>query len=164
VCSSRKEQSDKQDIYDYGVILLEMVLGRPPTIRNPFPQKRSELERLTKEKGPSMELIDKAIVGMCGAESLATVLEIAGKCMVDNPARRPSMEDVLWNLQYAAQVHTSSAEVADEFDARREEFQKAPSSADRRRGGGGGGNMQDARVSDEDWKAGPSVFSSDFLR
>ncbi|CAM6039514.1 unnamed protein product [Sphagnum compactum] len=162
--SSRKEQSDKQDIYDYGVILLEMVLGRPPTIRNPFPQKRSELERLTKEKGPSMELIDKAIVGMCGAESLATVLEIAGKCMVDNPARRPSMEDVLWNLQYAAQVHTSSAEVADEFDARREEFQKAPSSADRRRGGGGGGSMQDARVSDEDWTAGPSVFSSDFLR
>ncbi|CAM6063474.1 unnamed protein product [Sphagnum tenellum] len=163
--TARKEQSDKQDIYDYGVILLEMVLGRPPTIRNPFPQKRSELERLTKEKGPSMELIDKAIVGMCGAESLATVLEIAGKCMVDNPARRPSMEDVLWNLQYAAQVHTSSAEVADEFDARREEFQKAPSSTDRRRGGGGGGgNMQDARVSDEDWKAGPSVFSSDFLR
>ncbi|KAH9539653.1 hypothetical protein CY35_15G068400, partial [Sphagnum magellanicum] len=137
--TSRKEQSDKQDIYDYGLILLEMVLGRPPTIRNPFPQKRSELERLTKEKGPSMELIDKAIVGMCGAESLATVLEIAGKCMVDNPARRPSMEDVLWNLQYAAQVHTTSAELADEFDARREEFQKAPSSGDRRRGGGGGG-------------------------
>jgi hypothetical protein len=110
-----------------------------------------------------MELIDKAIVGMCGAESLATVLEIAGKCMVENPARRPSMEDVLWNLQYAAQVHTSSVEAADEFDARKEEFQKAPSSGDRRRGGGSG-NMQDARVSDEDWKAGPSVFSSDFLR
>jgi hypothetical protein len=41
----RKEQNDKQDIYNYGLILLEMVLGRPPTIKNPFPQKRSELAR-----------------------------------------------------------------------------------------------------------------------
>lgn len=39
----RREQRDKQDVYDYGAVLLEMVLGRPPTIRNPFPQKRSEL-------------------------------------------------------------------------------------------------------------------------
>ncbi|CAM6072097.1 unnamed protein product, partial [Sphagnum tenellum] len=110
--SSFAVNNDKQDIYNYGLILLEMVLGRPPTIKNPFPQKRSELAR------PSMELIDKGIVGMCGAESLATVLEIAGKCMLDNPAKRPSMEDVLWNLQYAAQVHNSSAanNSADEYD------------------------------------------------
>jgi hypothetical protein len=76
-------------------------------------------ERLTKEKGPSMELIDRDIVGTCGAESLATVLEIAGKCMLDDPSRRPSMEDVLWNLQYALQVHSSLGDVNDEHDLRR---------------------------------------------
>ena len=105
-----------------------------------------------------MELIDKQIVGMCGAESLATVLEIAGKCMIDDPLRRPSMEDVLWNLQYAAQVHTSIDDVADENDLRREEFQKAPGSGEKKRG-----YLHDNRVSDEDWKAGPSS-SQDFLR
>lgn len=116
-------------------------------------------ERLTKEKGPSMELIDKSIVGTCGAESLATVLEIAGKCMVDDPMRRPSMEDVLWNLQYAVQVHSSTEDSQDENDRRREEFQKAPTSlAEKKRNG-----FYDNRVADEDWKAGPSA-SHDFLR
>jgi hypothetical protein len=154
----RRDHRDKQDVYDYGAILLEIVLGRPPTIRNPFPQKRSELERLTKEKGPSMELIDRDIVGTCGAESLATVLEIAGKCMLDDPSRRPSMEDVLWNLQYALQVHSSLGDVNDEHDLRREEFQKAPSFSERKPRG-----FYDNRVADEDWKADPSD-SGHFLR
>lgn len=110
-----------------------------------------------------MELIDRDIVGTCGAESLATVLEIAGKCMVDDPTRRPSMEDVLWNLQYALQVHSSVQDVSSsdyEYDLRREEFQKAPSG---KRGGGAG--FYDNRVADEDWKgADPFTDSRDFLR
>jgi len=105
-----------------------------------------------------MELIDRDIVGTCGAESLATVLEIAGKCMVDDPTRRPSMEDVLWNLQYALQVHSSVNDVNDEYDLRREEFQKAPSFNERKRG------FYDNRVADEDWKADPLTDSRDFLR
>lgn len=31
-------------------------------------------------------------------------MEIALRCLLDDPADRPSMEDVLWNLQFAAQV------------------------------------------------------------
>lgn len=122
-----------------------------------------------------MELIDRDIVGTCGAESLATVLEIAGKCMVDDPTRRPSMEDVLWNLQYALQVHASVNDVHNsgygsgnghdvpEHDPRREEFQKAPSFSERKRHGG----FYDNRVvaaCDEDWKADPNDSSRDFLR
>eukprot|EP00249_Psilotum_nudum_P024163 c29107_g1_i5 orf=596-892(-) len=67
-----------------------------------------ELETLMLEQGPNMDLIDPTIIGSCTAESLTTVIDIAAKCLLKDPASRPSMEDVLWNLQYALQVQDIS--------------------------------------------------------
>jgi hypothetical protein len=40
----------------------------------------------------------------CSDESLRTVMEICLRCLAKEPAQRPSVEDVLWNLQFVAQV------------------------------------------------------------
>ena len=40
----------------------------------------------------------------CSDESARTVMEICLRCLAKEAARRPSVEDVLWNLQFAAQV------------------------------------------------------------
>jgi hypothetical protein len=49
-------------------------------------------------------IVDPAIRKACLSQSLKTMMEICVKCLFKDPAERPSTEDVLWNLQFAAQV------------------------------------------------------------
>ncbi|KOM56266.1 hypothetical protein LR48_Vigan10g215800 [Vigna angularis] len=49
-------------------------------------------------------IIDPAVRKVCLDQSLKTMMEICVRCLVKEPAKRPSNEDVLWNLQFAAQV------------------------------------------------------------
>lgn len=49
-------------------------------------------------------IVDQAVSRACCDESLKTVMEICMRCLSKEPSQRPSVEDVLWNLQFAAQV------------------------------------------------------------
>lgn len=49
-------------------------------------------------------IVDPTIVKECSAESLKTVMEICLRCLSDEAGDRPSVEDVLWTLQFAAQL------------------------------------------------------------
>lgn len=53
-------------------------------------------------------IVDPAVQGTCLDESLKTVMEICVRCLSKEPTERPSVEDVLWNLQFAAQVQDAS--------------------------------------------------------
>ena len=68
----------------------------------------NEQESLLGEQGSRLECIDPRILGTCTMESLETVMDITIKCLCEEPMGRPSMEDVVWNLQYALQVQKSS--------------------------------------------------------
>lgn len=48
--------------------------------------------------------MDPAMSKGCSEESLRTVMEICLRCLAKEAAHRPSVEDVLWNLQFATQV------------------------------------------------------------
>lgn len=49
-------------------------------------------------------MVDPAVHKSCLDQSLRTMMEICVRCLVKDPADRPSIEDVIWNLQFAAQV------------------------------------------------------------
>ncbi|KAK7842258.1 putative inactive leucine-rich repeat receptor-like protein kinase [Quercus suber] len=49
-------------------------------------------------------MVDPAVHKACLDQSLKTMMEICVRCLLKDPADRPSLEDVLWNLQFAAQV------------------------------------------------------------
>jgi hypothetical protein len=53
-------------------------------------------------------IVDPIVLTTCSQESLSIVIAITSKCISPEPSSRPSFEDVLWNLQYAAQVQATA--------------------------------------------------------
>ncbi|KAL6880599.1 hypothetical protein ACP4OV_012164 [Aristida adscensionis] len=104
--SERVPNGDKIDIYDFGVILLEVVSGRPITSIHEVEIMKEQLQSALTAEGPGRRrvLVDQAVSKACSDESLRTVMEICLRCLAKEAAQRPSVEDVLWNLQFAAQV------------------------------------------------------------
>lgn len=48
--------------------------------------------------------MDPSVRGTYAYDSLRTTVEITINCLNKDLAKRPSVEDVLWNLQYSIQV------------------------------------------------------------
>ncbi|KAK7309757.1 hypothetical protein RJT34_06740 [Clitoria ternatea] len=106
--------SEKEDIYQFGVILLEIITGKLIT-------SCSKLERgLLEATSPSLKaaspvsrgISDPSLHGTYAYESMRPAVQITTSCLSKVPSDRPSIEDILWNLQYAMQVQearTSSA-------------------------------------------------------
>ncbi|CAL5076696.1 unnamed protein product [Urochloa decumbens] len=104
--SDRVPNGDKMDIYDFGVILLEVVSGRPITSIHEVEIMREQLQSALTSESPSRRrlLVDPSVGRSCSDESARTAMEICLRCLAKEAAQRPSVEDVLWNLQFAAQV------------------------------------------------------------
>ncbi|XP_062186819.1 probable inactive leucine-rich repeat receptor-like protein kinase At3g03770 isoform X2 [Phragmites australis] len=104
--SDRVPNGDKIDIYDFGVILLEVVSGRPITSIHEVEIMKEQLQSALTSEGPGRKrsFADQSVSKACSDESLRTVMEICLRCLGKEAAQRPSVEDVLWNLQFAAQV------------------------------------------------------------
>lgn len=63
---------------------------------------------ITADAASRKRVVDPAISVACSDESLKTMIEICCRCLLTNPAERPSIEDVLWNLHFAAQVQDAA--------------------------------------------------------
>ena len=49
-------------------------------------------------------MVDPTVHRTCSDQSLKTMMEICVRCLIKDHLERPSIEDVLWNLQFASQV------------------------------------------------------------
>lgn len=96
---------EKVDVYDFGVILLEIISGRPICTQKEVECLKEEFQsRMIADDGSMREMVDPIVRDRCSDQSLMTMMEVCIKCLVDDPGERPSVEDMLWNLQFAAQV------------------------------------------------------------
>jgi hypothetical protein len=75
-----------------------MILNLHPTFDPQLSEALAEDPELLKD------MADLTIRGTFAVDSLSKVTEIALNCTATDPSDRPSIDDVLWNLQYSMQV------------------------------------------------------------
>lgn len=129
--SCSDENAEKEDIYQLGVLLLQVITGKLVTFSNELDGLKLEVCKFTGSTSPpkfkpnsigwikfAMQLekslaegpsklrgvIDPSIRGTFADESMKTTVEFAINCLSKDSTKRPSIEDVLWNLQYSIQV------------------------------------------------------------
>ncbi|XP_039136082.1 receptor-like protein kinase FERONIA [Dioscorea cayenensis subsp. rotundata] len=139
----RQQLTEKSDVYSFGVVLLEVLCARPP-IMTSLPREQVSLAEWVmqcKEKGMLESIIDPYLDGRIARQCLKTYAETAGKCLSDKGSERPSMGDVLWNLEFALQLQESAEDSSGLIG-------KGSSKGNGGDGGSGGGGL-DSRSGEE---------------
>ncbi|KAD4983159.1 hypothetical protein E3N88_19830 [Mikania micrantha] len=101
----RPANPEKDDIYQFGVIILQLITGKPVNSEEEIIGLKNQLEiGLTESPTQLTEMADSSIRGTFAYESMKTAAQIAINCVNEDSSERPSIEDVLWNMQYSVQV------------------------------------------------------------
>lgn len=96
----------QDDVYNFGFILLEALVG-PMTSGKGEAFLLNEMTSFSSQDG-RRKIVDPIVLTTSSQESLSIMISITNKCISADSSGRPSFEDVLWNLQYAAQVQATA--------------------------------------------------------
>ncbi|CAL8164799.1 unnamed protein product [Prunus armeniaca] len=104
-----EQLSEKSDVYSFGVVLLEVLCGRPPIDRD-LPRDEINLAEWVlhcKTKGLLEQVVDSSLEGQIDANSLRVFSDTAEKCLQKDANDRPTMVNVLSDLEYALKLHVA---------------------------------------------------------
>ncbi|MCO5560861.1 hypothetical protein L7F22_014481 [Adiantum nelumboides] len=113
----RQQLTEKSDVYSFGVVLLEVLCARPP-INLVLPGDEvnlAEWAMLCKRRGMMKDIVDPHVASTITCKCLTKLAETAEQCLADEGMSRPSIGDVLWNLEYALQLQEGCSDMEKGF-------------------------------------------------
>ncbi|KAK3412026.1 hypothetical protein EUGRSUZ_I00780 [Eucalyptus grandis] len=105
-----QQLTEKSDVYSFGVVLLEVLCARPAIVPS-LPREEANLADWgirCIQKGTIEQIVDPVLAGEINPNSLKKYGEVAEKCLQEEDEERPSMGDVLWDLEYALQLQQTA--------------------------------------------------------
>ncbi|KAG2562708.1 hypothetical protein PVAP13_8KG240500 [Panicum virgatum] len=95
----------ESDVLDFGVLLFEVLSGKPGRVlpRGDILKRVSDYKR----EGKLDQFFDPALKEEINLQSLNKFVKTAARCVADHSIDRPSMVDVLWDLEYALQLQVN---------------------------------------------------------
>ncbi|XP_010031920.2 receptor-like protein kinase FERONIA [Eucalyptus grandis] len=116
----RQQLTDKSDVYSFGVVLFEVLCARP-VVNRTAPKEKINLVAWAQSccKSEAVEeILDPHLRGAIAPECLDRFCEIAMSCLQEEGPKRPSMNDIVWGLEFALQLQVSAEqEVMDHVGA-----------------------------------------------
>lgn len=100
----RRKVSEKSDVYSFGVVLFEVLSGRP-AVNSMAVEEENEKVGLVEwamncyQSGTIDKLVDSCLEGKIGQECLMAFVEIGVKCLANMSSERPTMGEVVSNLE-----------------------------------------------------------------
>ncbi|KAG5560780.1 hypothetical protein RHGRI_003956 [Rhododendron griersonianum] len=97
----------KSDVYAFGVVLLEVLCGRPP-LDDRLEEEQTSLilwAEMYIEKGELDRIIDPSLSGEATPHCLKYFANLANNCLHTKPKERPTMSEVVESLEIALVLH-----------------------------------------------------------
>ncbi|KAD6795916.1 hypothetical protein R6Q59_020191 [Mikania micrantha] len=110
-----KQLTEKSDVYSFGVVLFEVLCARPPILHSVIDEQVSLAVwgKTCYQKGTLQEIIDPKLSGEIAPRCLRKFGEVASSCLHEEGSERPTMEEVVWGLEFALQLQEVVEEMND---------------------------------------------------